>query len=74
MNDGIARQAGLLAAVLTFLLRGGAAATPAVVTMAGTLGLLTYGLLAVGPALWRRLSAVAPSAPPPAAEPAAPDA
>jgi|GEM_PF-5733770 len=73
MNDGIARQTGMLAGVLTFLLRDGATATPTVVAMAGTVGLLAYGLLALGPPLWRRLSAV-PPAPPPAPEPAAPDA
>lgn len=82
MNDGIARQTGLLAGVLTLLLRGSAAATPSVVAMAGTMALLTYGILALAPALWRRLSATpSPASPathgPPIADAlhsAAPDA
>lgn len=74
MNDGIARQAGLLAGVLTFLLRGGAAAPPSVVALAGTVALLTYGALALGPALWRRLAALPAPVPAEAPRPDAPDA
>ena len=73
MNDGLARQTGLLAGVLTFLIRDGATVTPAVVAMAGTLGLLTYGLLALGPPLWRRISDVPPSDRPTAPPSAAPE-
>ena len=75
MNDGLARQAGLLAGVLTFLLRGGVSAPPSVLAQAGTMALLTYGLLALAPTLWRRLSALPAHRPaPPSADAPGPDA
>ena len=62
MDDGLARQAGLLTALLAVLLRSAAGVpSPWAVVVAGTLGLVVYGVLAVGPRVARRLL----SAPPP---------
>ena len=64
MDDGLARQAGLLTALLAVLLRSAAGVpSPWAVVVAGTLGLVVYGVLAVGPRVARRLLS-SPAAPP----------
>ena len=70
MTEAIARQTGLLAGVLTFLLRDGAqAVSPSAVAVAGTVSLVAYGALALVPPLWRRVATL-----PPASSSTSPDA
>lgn len=60
---GTARQAGALAALLTFLARGGdGLLAPTALAVAGAVGLTIFGVLALGPRAARAL--LAPTRPP----------